>query len=621
MLFLHFCLISLLSFTVAQYPSEYDPRLASNPYNFCFGAGNPILNQGRCGACYATSSATTISIAICIAMIKNGMSPSNVFVSSEFTLAVAKYLGSINYYGPYGASIVYSPCSGGDQLTSVLQPFANLISYSATQFNATPFVASCTSSTTNACSGGCAPFTQFSCPNFQSPSPNNAAWIASNPQLCPNDFSLSTCQNNGPIDAISASLINALSQLNATTEAFLFLSYAANTRGQQQPIPISNWLPSDIAALKTYLSTVGPTTIALSACAAWGGFYSDGARATQPYSGDSCLNPYEDSHAATLIGYKTINGVDSWILQNSYGVAWGDSGYFYVPTATGGSSVASTGSLSLNTPASIYFTRWNGNKATTPVTTTTQAANIVSSYLRAYPQTFSPYSNAIPGSFSMIVNQTTMYTYGQILQMLVNTQGTTLSGYVKYCSVNSPAVTRVVSYLGAAAVAGGMNYQVQSIMSCGSFLGEVLALIFVSSSGQYELITNSIIFTPLGEYANNGSITPYEGYIAAAVIGGSIVIILFIWFFLSCCKTSLKEEMSFHTQEYEELYRKRKFMNRLPAHVSVVISRIATSVRDSIASIRSNTSRINSKVISTRAPPVISTKLASSDEGTTISAI
>ncbi|MCI45678.1 cysteine proteinase, partial [Trifolium medium] len=40
-------------------------------------------------------------------------------------------------------------------------------------------------------------------------------------------------------------------------------------------------------------------------------------------------------HGVTLIGYGTENGVDFWVMKNSWGVSWGERGYMKMKRGMG----------------------------------------------------------------------------------------------------------------------------------------------------------------------------------------------------------------------------------------------------------------------------------------------
>jgi len=73
--------------------------------------------------------------------------------------------------------------------------------------------------------------------------------------------------------------------------------------------------------LKAGLAEVGPMGIAIDAGGLAFQLYSSGV-----YTSSTCSST-KLNHAVTAVGYGTENGVDYWIVKNSWGTGWGDDGY------------------------------------------------------------------------------------------------------------------------------------------------------------------------------------------------------------------------------------------------------------------------------------------------------
>ena len=78
----------------------------------------------------------------------------------------------------------------------------------------------------------------------------------------------------------------------------------------------------DEEVIKEYLYKTGPLAIALNANPLqyyYGGIVDDDEKSCDPQG----LN-----HGVVLVGYGSENGVDYWIVRNSWGASWGEKGYF-----------------------------------------------------------------------------------------------------------------------------------------------------------------------------------------------------------------------------------------------------------------------------------------------------
>jgi hypothetical protein len=74
--------------------------------------------------------------------------------------------------------------------------------------------------------------------------------------------------------------------------------------------------------MKAYLVNTGPLAIAINANLLH--FYIGGIIDADPVK----CNPINFSHGVTLVGYGVEDGKEFWIIKNSWGEEWGESGYF-----------------------------------------------------------------------------------------------------------------------------------------------------------------------------------------------------------------------------------------------------------------------------------------------------
>jgi len=77
---------------------------------------------------------------------------------------------------------------------------------------------------------------------------------------------------------------------------------------------------NDADALATALATVGP--VAVSVAASQFGLYGGGV-----FNGCTGQTGAEINHAVQAVGYGTDGTEDYWLIRNSWGTSWGESGY------------------------------------------------------------------------------------------------------------------------------------------------------------------------------------------------------------------------------------------------------------------------------------------------------
>jgi len=92
-----------------------------------------------------------------------------------------------------------------------------------------------------------------------------------------------------------------------------------------------NQVPSRSASALKAAIAVGPTSVTVEADRSvfqryTGGILNSAACGTQL------------DHAITAVGYGTQNGVDYYIVRNSWGASWGDRGYINIAAQAGSSA-------------------------------------------------------------------------------------------------------------------------------------------------------------------------------------------------------------------------------------------------------------------------------------------
>jgi len=85
----------------------------------------------------------------------------------------------------------------------------------------------------------------------------------------------------------------------------------------------------DESELQSATATIGPVSVCIDASNPSFQLYSHGV-----YNETNC-NPRNLDHAVLVVGYGNEGGVDYWLVKNSWGTSWGESGYIKM-TRNGG---------------------------------------------------------------------------------------------------------------------------------------------------------------------------------------------------------------------------------------------------------------------------------------------
>jgi C1A family cysteine protease len=113
--------------------------------------------------------------------------------------------------------------------------------------------------------------------------------------------------------------------------------------GSQSVTSVSDYLvlpPGDESLIQTVLVAVGPLSCAVDASLFTFQNYNTGI-----YDDPTCSKNI--NHAMLIVGYGTENGIDYWILKNSYGVLWGEKGYMRIRRGVNMCGIANYVSLAL----------------------------------------------------------------------------------------------------------------------------------------------------------------------------------------------------------------------------------------------------------------------------------
>lgn len=130
-----------------------------------------------------------------------------------------------------------------------------------------------------------------------------------------------------------ASMVFNHSKVSLGVAAAISDPYVGSTKGRKCNLnrprasnsAVVSWgvVPNKENDIKEALYNIGPLHITLYASSDLYSYKSGVYTDDKKRCGSN--NP---NHSVLLVGYGTLNGVDYWLLKNSWGPNWGDNGYF-----------------------------------------------------------------------------------------------------------------------------------------------------------------------------------------------------------------------------------------------------------------------------------------------------